>query len=70
MHLLRCLAFLEAKQVFHIFATHIKGVDNTLADALSQNNLTLFRTLCPQAEKEPVAIPVPLLDLLVVSKPD
>ena len=70
MHLRRCLAFLEAKFQFFIFATHIKGIDNTLADALSRDNVSVFHSLYPQAKKEPVAIPAALLDLLVVSKPD
>lgn len=35
MHLMRCLAFVAAKFQFYLFATHIKGVNNTLADALS-----------------------------------
>ena len=70
MHLLRCLVFLQAKYSFHIFATHIRGVFNTLTDALSRDNQALFHALYPQAKKEPVAIPTSLLDLLVVSKPD
>ena len=36
MHLRRCLAFLEAKRGFHLFAEHIKGADNRVADALSR----------------------------------
>lgn len=38
MHLIRCLAFIKAKFQFTIWATHIKGIDNDLADALSRNN--------------------------------
>lgn len=70
MHVMRCLAFIAAKYEFSIFATHIRGVDNTLADALSRNNESLFRSLHPQAKQSPTAIPVSLLDLLIVSKPD
>ncbi len=66
MHLLRCLAFLEAKFSFYMFATHIRG----LTDALSRNKITLFHSLYPQAKKEPVDIPAAILDLLVVLKPD
>lgn len=47
MHLLSCLVFLEVKRMF---ATHIRGVANTLADALSQNRHTLFHSLFPQAK--------------------
>jgi len=70
MHLRRCLAFLEAKFEFHICASHIKGGDNTRADALSWNNLPLFTSLHTQASQQPTAIPEPLLDLLIVSRPN
>ena len=66
MHLVRCLAFLKAELV----ATHIQGKLNTQADALSRNGLTKFRTLHPQADREPAGIPASLLDLLLVQRPD
>lgn len=44
------LAFVMAK---FIFATHIKGVNNTLADALSRDNWSLFHSLRPQAQHYP-----------------
>lgn len=37
MHLMRCLAFIIAKYQFYLFATHIKGSSNHLADTLSWN---------------------------------
>ncbi len=70
MHLRRCLAFLEAKWQCHLFCEHIRGRDNTAADALSRDKLTLFRDVCPQAKEEPAAIPAAVVDVLVVSKPD
>ncbi len=70
MHRRRCLAFLEAKWQCHLFCEHIRGRDNTAADALSRDKLTLFRDVCPQAKEEPAAIPAAVLDVLVVSKPD
>ena len=70
MHLMRCLAFIAAKYEFTIFATHIPGVNNVLADALSQNNESLFHSLHPQANQSPTPIPASLLDLLIVEKPD
>ena len=70
MHLARCLAFITAKFDFHMQAAHIKGVDNILADALSRDNLPLFRSLHPQADKDATPIPEPLFDLLILSKPD
>ena len=63
MHLLRCLAFLEARRGFHIFASHIRGALNVLADALSRDNCNLFHTLHPQANKDPTALPESLLDV-------
>lgn len=70
MHLRRCLAFVAAKFEFYMFAVHIKGEENTLADALSRDNLSLFRSLHPQAEKEASPISAQLLDLLILTKPD
>ena len=70
MHLARCLPFITAKFDFHIVATHVKGVHNVQADALSRDNLPLFRSLYPQANQEGALIPQSLLDLLILSKPD
>ncbi len=70
MQLRRCLAFLAAKWQFHPIATHIKGTDNILADALSRDNVSLFRTLYPQANAQPSAIPEEVLDLLYLCEPD
>ena len=60
MHLLRCLFFLE----FDHRVEHVAGVTNTAADALSRDRLPTFRSLVPQAELNPTAIPEPLLELL------
>lgn len=70
MHLLRCLAFITAKFQFIIAASHIPGVKNTSADALSRNKLDIFRSLHPQADEAPSQISAALLDLLLLSKPD
>ena len=70
MHLMRCLAYFAAKFQFFILASHIKGIDNTLADALSRNNLLLFQALHPQANMQPSAVPDTVLDLLFLTKPD
>ena len=58
MHLLRCLAFYATYFRFQFHATHVPGVLNTAADALSRDNLSLFNSLVPQ-----VYIPVAILDL-------
>ena len=70
MHLARCLAFFQAEFDVVLVASHIKGVENVLADALSRNDLKKFRAQCPQAAAEPTAVPEPLLDLLLIRKPD
>lgn len=70
MHLMRCLSFIAAKYEFFMCATHIRGVDNILADALSRNNMHLFHSLHPQAKQEATPIPACLLDVLILSKPD
>ena len=70
MHLARCLAFITARFEFHIVAVHIKGTLNIQADALSRNNLALFRSLHPQANQEETPVPQSLLDLVILSKPD
>ena len=44
MHLVRCLAFTTAKFQFLLSASHIPGVENTAADALSRKNW-MFSTL-------------------------
>lgn len=69
MQLMRCLAFLAAKGDFHMVASHIKGINNTLADALSRDNLPLFHSLHPQAEMRPAAIPEAMLDLVFIQEP-
>ena len=67
---MRCLAFMAAKWEFQPLATHIKGTDNTLADALSRDNLIAFRSLHPQAEERPTALPAAMLDLILLREPD
>ena len=70
MHLIRCLAFIKAKFQICLFASHIQGIKNNLADALSRNNMSYFRIHHPQAETKPTPIPQELLDLTLISKPD
>lgn len=70
MHLCRCLAFITARFQINLFATHVRGIDNSLADALSRDNATYFHSHHPQAKQLSTPIPAELLDLLVVEKPD
>ena len=70
MALIRCLHFIIARHNLLLSATHIAGTENTLADALSRNNLPLFFAHLPQVNRRPSPIPPALIDLLVHSKPD
>ena len=70
MHLMRCLAFISARFQVHLFASHIKGVDNPIADALSRNNMPLFRLQHSRANIASTPIPQPLIKLLLETKPD
>lgn len=70
MHLVRCLAFILARLQLSVLAEHIPGIHNTLADALSRNNLPTFRSLFPQADDHPIHIAEALVDLLITSRPD
>ena len=68
MHLLRCLLFYAALFGFQFIAKHVPGVLNVAADAISRNNTSLFLSLVPQIPM--VAIPQPVLDLLIIEKPN
>ena len=68
MHLLRCLSFFEAAFSFRVVASHIPGVENTLADDLSRNKLSSFLQAMGQSHQS--IPPQPLLDMLVNYKPD
>ena len=50
MHLRRCLAFLEAKWAIQLWAEHVRGVDNEVADSLSRNRLDQVFCWCPQRQ--------------------
>ena len=52
MHLARCLAFMSAKFEFELVPSHIKGLENLMANALSRDNLPMFSSLNPQAGSE------------------
>jgi len=51
-----------------VLAEHIPEVYNTLADALSRNNLPIFHSQFPQADNHPIHITEVLVDLM--SRPD
>ena len=54
MHLLRCLFFIRALYQMELWAVHVPGRDNTLADALSRNN---FFSQVPEARDKQAGIP-------------
>ena len=69
-HLLRCLAFVVAQWQCHLSAAHIPGAHNTVADAISRNNLANLRILYPQLSAEPDRVPAELIQLLIGLTPD
>ncbi len=64
MHLLRCLAFVEASVPVTILAEHIKGSENVVADALSRDKLDVARGVMQVSEREAEPIPMDLLEML------
>jgi len=70
MHLMRCLAFIQARWHLGVSAEHIPGIHNTLADALTRNKLVTFHSVFPQATKQLTLLLEALVDLLIISRPD
>ena len=68
-HMLRCLFFLEAKFQFSCVSVHVPGVLNTIADALSRNNMVTFSALAPQAHPQPVLVPHAVINGLISQRP-
>ena len=64
MHLLRCLFFIRARFQLDVWAVHVPGVQNSLADAISRNNLDAFLMQVPGATHHRRAVPPKLLELL------
>jgi len=64
MHLMRCLAFVEARVPVTIVAEHIKGSENVVADALSRDRLDFAHSAMQASEREAEAIPRDLLEML------
>lgn len=60
-HMLRCLFFIEAKFNFSIVASHVPGVLNVQADALSRNQPQIFFNSNPQAITTPSSVPKELI---------
>ena len=62
-HLCRTLFLLAAKHNFNVSLKHIPGITNSLADALSRQQVQHFRKIAPGAQAEPTAIPAWLTKL-------
>ena len=70
MNLLRSLALLAMHFRFHLKASHIAGSRNVAADALSRNDLLLFRSQVPEALPHPSPIHPTLEQLFLRHHPD
>ena len=70
MHLARALFLLGAAFKFTFRATHIAGVCNRAADALSRNNFPFFLQISPQASPLPYPKQNHLYRALILSVPD
>ena len=65
MHLLRLLVFYASFYYFWFTASHIPGIININADALSRNNMAVFFLQAPCSDKDPIQIPTHLVQLVV-----
>ena len=65
MHMLRTLAFIEAKHMFLLAPRYIDTKANHLADDLSRNMLSSFLAKVPHANTQPTPLPTQMLDLLL-----
>ena len=70
MHLLRTLHFISAFYNLHLTAKHIAGSGNVIADAISRNLPQVLFSQAPEASPQPIPIPEPLWDILVIHQPD
>ncbi len=70
MHLIRCLFIVRSHFCISLRALHIPGATNSLADAISGNNLSYLFSQVPAAVSSQVGIPSPLLAVLVEQQPD
>ena len=70
MHLTRCLFFILAAWDISLYACHIPGVLNTVADAISRDNNPLLFSKVPCANRRPASVPAHLKELLLTQQPD
>ena len=62
---IRELAKLSVLHSFSYKASHLRGINNKPADALSRGKISLFRTLCPDSKASPCQVLSSLLNNLV-----
>ena len=65
MHMLRTLAFVEAKHRFSLVPQYIHTKANHLADDLSRNLLSSFFSKVPEVDLETTLVPQQLSELLL-----
>ncbi len=65
MHLIRCLAFVEARLKFTLASTYVTTKSNFLADDLSRNQLPSFHLKAPLMDRQPTQTPLALMHLLL-----
>ena len=58
MRLVRLLSFTAASHNFTVTLEHIRGTDNSIADALSRFQVHRVCRLASEADEEPTTIPV------------
>ena len=64
MSLIRPTLFVAATHSFDLQVTHVPGVENSAADALSRLQIGRFRQLHPLASATPTPVPQSLTDFL------
>ena len=70
MHLLWCLFFIRVHFQLSLHAVHTPGRLNSVADAVSRNNLSYLFTRVPMAAQAQDTIPQSLIRLLITQQPD
>ena len=63
MHLIRLQLYFACKYHLWFTASHICGKDNLIADALSNNNFSMFYSQAPLAEAQLTRFPQALVSL-------
>jgi len=70
MHLARRLFFIRAFFHISVWAVHVPGQQNCMADAILRNNLVYLLSQVPEAASRQTVIPTALLTLLAEQQPN